>query len=69
MTTTTASSADIFAAVALHLDVLDRFITVVQGRLAVADDPFVRDSLADLLMDLNDQHDAYLVAESQVVAA
>lgn len=56
----TAIASEIVSAAALHVDVLDKFITVVQDKLAVADEAFTRDSLTDLLANLTDQRDTYL---------
>jgi len=68
--TKTAFSTEIFSAAALHLDVLDEFIAVVQGRLAGTDNAFARDSLTDLLANLTDQRETYLVlAASPMTAA
>ncbi len=68
--TTPALSTDLLAAAALHLDVLDDFIAVVQDKLSATDNPFARDSLTDLLANLTDQRDGYLaLAEPLIVAA
>lgn len=58
--TKTALSTEIFSAASLHLDVLDTFIAVVQGKLAETATPFAHDSLTDLLANLTDQRDTYL---------
>ena len=54
----------------LHLSVLDDFITVVERKLSETANPFVRDSLSDMLGDLREQRDGYLtLAEPAAIAA
>ena len=58
--TKTAFSSEIFSAATLHLDILDQFVGIVQGKLAETDNAFARDSLTDLLASLTDQRDGYM---------
>ncbi len=67
--TKTAFSSEIFSAATLHLDVLDAFIAVVQGKLAATDDAFARDSLTDLLLSLTEQRETYLAFAIPAVTA
>lgn len=52
-------SNDVIAAASLHLSILDEFINTVQKKLDETVNPFVRDSLADLLASLRDQREGY----------
>ena len=53
-------TSEVARSAALHLSVLDDFITVVERKLAETANPFARDSLSDMLTDLNGQRDGYL---------
>ncbi|MBP2232928.1 hypothetical protein J2847_006263 [Azospirillum agricola] len=65
----TAIASEIVSAAALHLDVLDGFIAVVQGKLAATSDAFLRDSLTDLLASLTEQRETYLAFAPLMSAA
>lgn len=52
-------SNDIVAAASVHLNILDEFIATVQKKMDEAVNPFVRDSLVDLLANLRDQREGY----------
>lgn len=55
----TTKSEKIVASSLTHLDLLDEFIRLTQDRIGVQDDAFVRDSLADLLVNLRDERAGY----------
>ncbi|AWK90222.1 hypothetical protein [Azospirillum thermophilum] len=61
-----AFSSDIFTAANLHLSVLDEFIAIVQSKLAETVNPFARDSLNDLLANLTEQRDSYLMLADSI---
>lgn len=52
-------SNDVVAAASLHLSILDEFIATAQKKMDEAVNPFVRDSLVDLLTNLRDQREGY----------
>lgn len=64
-----AFPTEICNAAALHLDVLDSFIAVVEGKLAQATDAFARDSLTDLLTSLTEQRETYVAFAAPMVTA
>ncbi len=67
--TKTALSSELLSAAALHRDVLDEFIAVTQGKLAGTANPFVRDSLTDLLTSLTEQRETYLAFAETLATA
>ncbi|WP_143268233.1 hypothetical protein [Azospirillum agricola] len=67
--TKTNFSSEIFSAATLHLDVLDEFIAVVQGKLVATDNAFARDSLTDLLANLTEQRETYLAFAAPTMVA
>ncbi|MGQ9366763.1 hypothetical protein [Azospirillum sp. ST 5-10] len=52
-------SRQVKASSQVHVALLDDFIRVTKEKLAANEDPFVRDSLADLLSSLRDERDGY----------
>lgn len=56
----TTQSAKITASSLTHITLLDEFIRLTQDKLGVQDDAFVRDSLADLLVNLRDERAGYV---------
>jgi hypothetical protein len=62
-------SNDIISAASVHLSVLDEFIATVQSKLDENSNPFVRDSLSDLLSSLRDQREGYSLFAAPAVAA
>ncbi|MBP2292647.1 hypothetical protein [Azospirillum rugosum] len=52
-------SNDVVAAASVHLNILDEFIATVQKKMDETVNPFVRDSLVDLLANLRDQREGY----------
>ncbi len=64
-----AISNDIVSAATVHLNVLDEFIATVQTKLDENSNPFVRDSLTDLLSSLRDQREGYSLFAAPALAA
>lgn len=62
-------SNDIISAATVHLNVLDEFIATVQTKLDENSNPFVRDSLSDLLSSLRDQREGYSLFAAPALAA
>ena len=56
----TTKSAKITASSLTHVTLLDEFIRLTQDRIGAQDDAFVRDSLADLLMNLREERASYV---------
>lgn len=56
----TTQSAKITASSLTHITLLDEFIRLTQDKLGAQDDAFVRDSLADLLVNLRDERAGYV---------
>ncbi len=52
-------AVEIFNSAALHLDIVDEFITITQSKLNGAASEFTRDSLIDLLSGLTEQRETY----------
>ncbi|HYC03386.1 MAG TPA: hypothetical protein VED40_08850 [Azospirillaceae bacterium] len=59
---------NVLASANLHIDITDEFIAVVRRRLVEAKDPFVRDSLNDLLATLQEQRDNLQLVPERVAA-
>ena len=55
------TSDEIHAASLVHLSILDEFIRVVEGKIDASMAPFLRDSLSDLLSNLAEQRETYMV--------
>ena len=62
-------SNDVVAAASLHLSILDEFIATAQQKMDEAVNPFVRDSLVDLLTNLRDQREGYRLFAAPALSA
>ncbi|MGQ9369356.1 hypothetical protein [Azospirillum sp. ST 5-10] len=52
-----------------HRELLEEFIGLVKSRMDETRDPFIEDSLKDLLVTLTEQHDGYFAAPDAPAAA
>ncbi|HYE53045.1 MAG TPA: hypothetical protein VEB20_25835 [Azospirillaceae bacterium] len=68
MDATLTLARNVQAAANLHIDIIDEFISIVRGKMADTAEPFVRDSLNELLVSLREQRDAHLLMAEPLAA-